>query len=186
MPPYVDTFNQIMALGTIVLIIMSTIVLLTLLFFRTPANPILVFFKRHTFIIAFLIGLGSIAMSLFYSEVIGFTACHMCLIQRVFLYPQALIFGYLLWRPRSRQTRPLVETSLIVALFGSLASSYHLYIENGGSSSLACATGGPDVVSCATIYVDQWGITIPTMALVASVSIIILLLNYIYMKRKAA
>jgi disulfide bond formation protein DsbB len=186
MPAYVTTFNQFVALSIIFLQIVGGVLLLTLVFFRSRTNPILVFFKKYTFLIAFLIALGSIAVSLFYSEVIGFPACELCLLQRVFLYPQALIYGYLLWRPVSRQTRPLVETSLIFALFSSIISSYHVYIENGGSSSLACATGGQGVVSCATIYVDQWGITIPIMALTAGVSFIIIILNYLYMSKKTA
>ena len=38
--------------------------------------------------LAFLLTLGATAMTLYYSEVLGFAPCGWCWVQRVFLWPQ--------------------------------------------------------------------------------------------------
>lgn len=152
-----------------------------LLFFRSRTNVVLSFFKKNTFYIGFTVGFGSVLLSLFYSNVIGFPACELCWIQRIFLYPQAILFGMELYK----RDQTMVDFSIALAFCGMIVSLFHLYIENGGSSSLACATGTATTISCATRYVYEFGyITIPTMALTASVFIILLLVNYKYMVRK--
>jgi disulfide bond formation protein DsbB len=184
MPAYVDTFNHIVALGTIGLQAVIVLLLLSLICFRSRTNPVLLFFKKHGLLFGFLLALGGVALSLFYSEVIGFPACELCLIQRVFIYPQTLMFGYLLWKPRTKHSRPTLDTSLIFAIFGALVGMYHVYIEHGGSSSLACVTGKA-AVSCATRYVYEFGyITIPVMSLTCSLLLILIIVNYKYMSSK--
>jgi disulfide bond formation protein DsbB len=185
MPAYVDTFNTIVALGVIVLQAVTVFLLVALLFFRTRTNPGLLFFKKHGILFVFLIALGSMLTSLFYSNVIGFAACELCWKERLFIYPQIILAGYLLWRPVSHRTGPIFNMSFTFALFGTLVSMFHVYIENGGSSSLACATGGPNVISCAIRYVYEFGyITIPVMALSAGLIMVVLLANYKYMTKK--
>jgi len=183
MPLYVDTFNWFVGAG--VVLMQASIVLIagSFLFFRSRTNPILVFFKRYTFIIGFLVGLGSIVLSLFYSSVIGFPPCELCWVQRIFLYPQAILFGMELWK----RDRTIIDHSIALAFIGSLVSIFHIYVENGGASSLACATGTATEVSCAVRYVYQFSyVTIPVMALSASVFIIFILVNYKYMTRQTA
>jgi disulfide bond formation protein DsbB len=183
MPAYLNIFNQMMTLGAIFLQVAIVILVIILIFFRSRTNPILVFLKDYTFVLGFFVALGAVSMSLFYSNVIGFPACELCYLQRIFLYPQLIVYGMQLWK--SDKSTSLVDMSMILAVCGTIVSLYHVYIENGGESSLPCAApGSASQISCATRYVYEFGyVTIPVMALTLSVFIIVLLLNYKYMKK---
>lgn len=180
MPAYIDTFNWLVGAGVVLMQIAIVLIACNLLFFRTHTNVFLVFFEKYTFIFGFLTGLGSMVVSLWYSGVIGFPPCELCWMQRIFLYPQLILFGMELWK----RDRTIINHSLALAFVGSLISIFHIYIENGGGSSLACVTGTATEVSCAIRYVYQFSyVTIPIMALTASVFIIFLLVNYRYISR---
>jgi disulfide bond formation protein DsbB len=122
-------------------------------------------------------------LSLFYSEIVGYPPCELCWIQRIFLYPQLILFGMELYK----KDRSIVDFSIVFAIFGSLVSLYHVYIENGGSSSLDCSVLTPaklNQVSCAVRYIYEFGyITMPIMALTLSLFIISILLNYKYISK---
>jgi disulfide bond formation protein DsbB len=180
MPAYVETLNQLLSLGTIFLQFAIVALLLNLIFFRSHTNQILIFFKKYTFVISFLIALTSTMLSLFYSNVVGFPPCELCWINRIFIYPQVILFGMELYK----RDKAIVDQSIALATLSALTSIFHVYVENGGAASLACATGGPATVSCATLYVYEFGyITIPVMALTTAVFTILLLVNYKYMTR---
>jgi disulfide bond formation protein DsbB len=182
MPSYLDTFNQMLSLGTIFLQAVILALLVIFIFFRTKTNPFLVFFKEYTFIIGFFIALGAVSLSLFYSNVIGFPPCELCWIQRIFLYPQLILFGMELYK----RDRSMVDFSIVFAILGSMTSLYHMYIERGGESALPCASPSAiNQVSCATRYVYEFSyVTIPVMAFTLSVFIIMILWNYKYMTRR--
>lgn len=183
MPPYVEIINKILSLGTILLQIVIGIILIALIFFRKRNNPLLIFVKKYTFFLGFLGALGAFSLSLFYSEVVGFPPCELCWIQRIFLYPQLILFSMELYK----KDRTIVDFSLVFAIIGSLVSIYHIYVENGGSKGLACATITPTnttQISCAVRYIYEFGyVTMPIMALTLSLFIIILLVNYKYISR---
>jgi disulfide bond formation protein DsbB len=179
---YLDTFNQIISLGVIFLQVVILVLLLNFIFFRSKTNRLLIFFKKYTFIMGFLIAFGAVSMSLFYSEVIGFPPCELCWIQRIFLYPQLVLFGMELYK----RERSIVDFSIVFAILGSITSLYHVYIERGGESALPCAAPGVvSQVSCATRYVYEFSyVTIPVMALTLSLFLILILWNYKYMTRE--
>jgi disulfide bond formation protein DsbB len=180
MPAYVETLNQFLALGTIGLQVVVVALLLNLIFFRSHSNQILLFFKKNTFSFGFMVALCSTLLSLFYSNVVGFPPCELCWINRIFIYPQVILFGMELYK----RDKAIIDQSLVLAIFSALTSIFHVYIENGGASSLACATGGPATVSCATLYVYEFGyVTIPLMALTTALFTILLLVNYKYMSK---
>ena len=183
MPVYLDTLNKILAIGTILLQVVVLCVLVALAFFRSRSNPFLLFLKEYTFILGFLAALGAFALSLFYSNIVGFPPCELCWIQRIFLYPQLILFGMELYK----RDRSIVDFSIVFAVFGSIVSLYHVYVENGGTKGLACAniaTTSTTEISCATRYIYEFGyITMPIMALTLSLFIIVILSNYKYMSR---
>jgi disulfide bond formation protein DsbB len=153
----------------------------TLIFFRRHDNPLLSFFKDYAFVIGFLLSLGAVLLSLFYSNVIGFPACELCWIYRIFIYPQVILFGMEIYK----RDRAIVDQCIVLTSFAVLTSLFHIYVENGGASSLSCAVGGTAQISCATRYVYEFGyITIPVMAFSVAVFLLTLLLNYKYMTRK--
>ncbi len=180
MPAYLETVNQVLSIGAIFLQIVILVIAVNLIFFRSFKNPVLLFFKEYAFILGFLVALGSMLVSLFYSNFIGFPPCELCWVQRIFLYPQVILFGMELYK----RDRTMVDFSIVMAIIGSLVSMYHVYIEHGGSSSLSCATGATNTISCATRYVYEFNyVSIPVMALTCSVFIIMILVNYKYMSR---
>lgn len=86
-----------------------------------------------------------------------------------------------------KRDRSIVDFSIVFATLGSIVSLYHIYIENGGASEFSCATLNPsniNEVSCVVRYIYEFGyITMPIMALTASLFIVSILLNYKYMSR---
>lgn len=180
MPVYVETFNYILSLGTIVLQIFCFIIIGALIFFRKKDNVFLKFLHDYTFIIAFLVTFGATAISLFYSNVIGFPPCELCWLQRIFIYPQVVLFGMELWK----KERVIVDYALVLAFIGTIISLFHIYVEHGGTTSLACATGATTEVSCAVRYVYEFSyVSIPVMAFSMGVFLMLVLWNYKYMSR---
>ncbi len=182
MPSYLDTFNQFVSVGVILLQVTCGVLILTMLFVQSHRNPVRMFFKQYTFVIGFIVSLGSVALSLFYSNVIGFPPCELCWINRIFIYPQLILFAMELYK----RDRTIVDFSIAFSLLSVVTSLYHVYIERGGASSLSCATQNvANQVSCATRYVFEFSyITIPIMALSASLLLLLVMVNYKYMSRK--
>lgn len=183
MPAYVETINKILSLGTIALQLFIVLLIINLIFIRSQNNKVLIFFKKYTFNFGFIIAFMAVVLSLFYSQIVGFPPCELCWVERIFLYPQLILFGMELYK----RERSIVDFSMVFAVLSSVTSIYHVYVENGGSSSLNCAVLNPinpSQVSCAVRYVYEFGyITMPIMALTASLFIISILLNYKYMSR---
>lgn len=181
MPAYVQTLNTILALGTILLQASLVFILCLFIFRRKEGNSILIFLKKKAFLFIFLLGLSGLVTSLFYSDVIGFPACDLCWKQRFFIYPQVLVFGFLLSKWGLKFKRMILSIGTMLAIAGSLVSIFHIYIENGGSSGLACSNGSVTDVTCSARYVFEFGyVTIPVMALTVSLAILLLLLIYKY------
>lgn len=183
MPAYLEIINKILSLGTIFLQVVILLIATNFIFNRSRNNKILIFFKNYTFYLGFLAALGAVLLSLFYSDVIGYPPCELCWIQRIFLYPQLVLFGMELYK----KERSIVDFSIAFAVLGSITSIYHIYVEAGGTKGLACATIDPastTQVSCAVRYIYEFGyITMPIMALTLSLFIISILLNYKYMSK---
>ncbi len=180
MPEYLDTFNLILSIGAICLQILTLVLILALIF--TPrTNPIRVFFKKYAFVFSFILAFSAVALSLFYSEIIGFPPCELCWVNRIFIYPLAILLGMELYK----KDKMIVDQAIVLSLLSVLTSIFHIYIERGGKSSLPCAS--PDVVnqvSCATRYVYEFSyVTIPVMAFSAVFFILMLLINYKHSSR---
>lgn len=126
------------------------------------ADFLLSFFKKYAITFAFIISLAATAGSLFYSEVAGYEPCALCWYQRIFMFPQVLLFGVALWKNR----RSVADYSLGLSLFGGIIALYHSYIQFTNNTTFFCPVGGS--VSCAKRYVFEFGyITIPVMTLTA-------------------
>ena len=154
-------------------IILGSHVLFVILFFslvfrNSWGRGVQTFLGRHAVPLALLVSLVAVSGSLFYSEIVGFEPCVLCWWQRVFIYPQVIIFATALWKRNSHAflySVPLVSLSLILSM-------YHEYVYMGGQSILPCtALGG----ACSKIYVMAFGyITIPMMSLTVSLFILLL------------
>jgi disulfide bond formation protein DsbB len=164
----------IVAIQTLVpyLVVVSHVIfafiLLSLFFRRSWGRPVANFVGKYAIPLAFVAALAALLGSLFYSEVIGYEPCVLCWWQRVFLYPQVLIFGIALWK---RDTSPFLY-AVPLTVFSALLSTYHSYVYLGGKSLLPCtALGG----ACSKVYVLEFGyVTIPLMALTIAFFIFLL------------
>lgn len=163
--------NHLLALGTIGL---QVFIVISLLAFWQREN---VFFKKFMDVCgeyilpaAFLFALGGSALTLFYSEVIGYLPCGLCWLQRVFLYPQVVILGVAIWKKHSIMTDYIIALSV----FGALVAGYQYYLQMGGASFLPCPASG--VSDCARRYIFEFGyITFPFMSLISFITMGILM-----------
>jgi disulfide bond formation protein DsbB len=126
--------------------------------------------RRSALWLAWIVALVTTLGSLYYSEIAHFTPCKLCWIQRIAMYPLALI----LLVAAVRRDRKVWMYVLPQALIGAGFAIYHTQLQafpNQGSSF--CTTFEP----CTTRFVWQFGfVSLPFMALSAFAFIITMLL----------
>ena len=121
--------------------------------------------------LAFLLTLGATALTLYYSEVLGFAPCGWCWVQRVFLWPQVLLFAIALYK----QERAVVDFSIAFSIFGGIAALYQHYLQMGGGALIPCPASGAG--DCAQRILFEFGyITFPLMAATIFAFLIVLML----------
>ena len=130
------------------------------------------FFSRHALLFGFLVSLGGVIFSLVYSEVVGFEPCTLCWYQRLFLYPQVVIFGVGLLK----KDRTALTYNLILSVIGALIAAYHYYGQMFDVNALPCSAA-EGISPCAIRFFVEFGyITIPMMSLSTFVLLIALTL----------
>ena len=126
MPP-VETLNYLLALGVLAMQIVGA-GFLALYFLQkkfTYLQDIAALLSRWGLWLAFLLALGATAMTLYYSEVLGFAPCGWCWVQRVFLWPQVVLFLLALWK----NDRTIADYSIALSILGALAALYQHYLQ---------------------------------------------------------
>jgi disulfide bond formation protein DsbB len=178
---YVEIVNKFLAVGVIILQGIILVIALSFIYSYKKDNKILSFFKKYTFHFGSVVALGSILCSLFYSEIVGFPPCELCIIQRVFLYPQLILFGFGFYK----KDKSILNYSLILAILGSITSIYHIFVESGITISALCGDPSGGGVSCSARYIYEFGyVTMPIMALTLSLFIIAIILNHKFYSKK--
>lgn len=154
-------FNTLLALGTIVMQV-AIVVGIILLFFqqRSGVRPIMNTVARFAIPISFFLALIGSALTLFYSEIIGYAPCSLCWFQRIFLYPQVIILGIAWWKHNTDIARYIIALSA----FGLAFALYQYYMQMAGGAGLPCPAG--DVATdCGRRYIFAFGyVTFPLMA----------------------
>ncbi len=125
---------------------------------------------------------GSIVISLTYSEYFGFIPCSLCWLQRIAIYPQALL-AILAFRHKDKEYFPLYGIGLSV--FGLIVALYQ-YIEQMWPKAttttgniMPCLVDGSNA-DCAQKVIDQFGfVTFPFLSAITFAFLIIL---YLYMR----
>jgi disulfide bond formation protein DsbB len=181
MAPLTQTVTNILSAATVALdglAVFLLIILVTPLKKRGWGKKIEVFCGKNAILFAFLIAAGSVAGSLFYSQVAGFAPCLLCWIQRAFLYTEAVILFIAMVARKDEFRRKYGEfvrrTTLILSIIGAPISAYHTYLQFGGNALIPCSATGP---GCEFVYFIEYGyVTIPTMALTAFALIILFML----------
>lgn len=161
------TFLTVFAQGLVILIIVSN------WFPKKQKKLVKSFLDKNVLAFAFTISLAATLGSLFYSEIAGYTPCKLCWFQRIFMYPQPVLFAIALWK----KDLAIIKYSLALCLIGGSIALYHYLVQTGIVPSGSCGVVGYSV-SCSQRFVMEWGyITIPMMSLTAFGLITTLLLN---------
>ncbi|MEF8880647.1 MAG: disulfide bond formation protein B [Candidatus Nanohaloarchaea archaeon] len=123
-----------------------------------------VYWKPISLGIAFIATTGSLYMS----NILGYTPCHLCWLQRIMMYPLVLLFG-ISWLLDT----DVVEYAIPITTIGTGLAGYHYIIQRMEQfSSAGCSVTS---VSCNTEYTYYMGIvTIPLMAFTAFLGILLI------------
>lgn len=188
MEPFAQIATDIFAWGTLlanIAIVLGVALLIATRFGNSGARlqRISQTIGNRAILWGFLVSAASVVASLFYSNVIGFAPCDLCWWQRIFLYPQAVIFGVALYRQGAGRVQDdvIFISSFILSIIGGAIALFQYYGQMFNPGLLAaCATGGE---SCSKLFFVSLGyITIPMMSLTAS---LVLILLYFFHRRRA-
>ncbi len=138
-------------------------------------NSVSVFLSQNMLLFSFIVSLTATFGSLFYSEIALYEPCRLCWFQRVFMYPQVILFGVALWK----KTTDVIKYGIPLSIIGGFIAAYHYFIQIQGLAqptvSDACSITG---VSCVSTQFLTFGyVTIPLMAFTAFAMIILLCYN---------
>jgi disulfide bond formation protein DsbB len=188
MSPLATNLTTIFSGATLVadvVIVLAAILLATKIFQKPEARLHRLSHKtaEHAFLIGFVISLASVVGSLIYSNVIGFEACDLCWWQRIFLYPQVVLFAVAFYNEKVGKVQDdmVFLYSLVLSVIGAAIAIFHYYGQMFDPGLLAaCLAQG---VSCSKLFFVSFGyITIPMMSLTAYLFLIVL---YFFRKHRA-
>ena len=177
----IETINYLLALGTLAMQVMGLGFLVV--YFLQKKFPDLAdvgsIIEKWGMWKAFALTLAGSALTLFYSEILGFAPCGLCWLQRVFLYPQIILFGMALWKLRTsdvRERKFVADLSIVLSLVGGIVALYQHYLQMGGEAVLPCPATGPSL-DCASRFLFEFGyITFPLMSATLFAFLIVLML----------
>lgn len=117
----------------------------------------------------------AVAGSLFFSEVMGYIPCELCWIQRIFMYPLAVVYGVALFKRDLRIALP----GFILSIIGVCFSIYHYLIQKLPALHEVGASCGN--APCNVQYINYFGfITIPFLA--GTAFLVIIILHFVVLK----
>lgn len=160
------------------LVLLSQIVILFLLISfifpkRNLIKKIFGFLGKKATALAFLVALMATLISLFYSEILGYTPCKLCWFQRVFIYPQVIFLGIALWR----KDEEITDYIIILSVIGAFFAFYHHLLQIGIVSTSPCSVLQDSVSSCSQRFIMEYGyITFPLMSFTAFFLILLLMI----------
>lgn len=157
----VETLNYLLGLATLAMQIVG-LGFLALYFLQerfSDLRDITGLLSRWGIWLGLLSTLGATAMTLYYSEILGFTPCGWCWVQRVFLWPQVVLFALALYK----RDRLAADYSIALSVFGAAAALYQHYLQMGGNALIPCPASGAG--DCAQRFMFEFNyITFPLMA----------------------
>lgn len=194
MPPILYFITTLFSLGTLIVDIALVLLLVWYVLWRLvggrdggdsgvhtrgPFQPIVTWVGTNAVCLGLMVSALAVAGSLFFSNIVGFTPCELCWWQRIFIYPQVVIFALAaVYDRRGKPLGPVFSISGVLSLVSFLISAFQYYGATFNASALAaCSATG---VSCAKTYFVEFGyVTIPVMSLTVSV----LLLGIVFARR---
>jgi len=154
------TLNYWLALGTL-LLQLATVALGAAFILRRRnafADRVIGWFEPKALWIVFLLSLLATFMTLVYSDYLGIEPCPLCWWQRIFLYPQVILFGMAAWK----RDIYIADYAIVLSVFGAGVALYQHALQMLPGSGLPCPATG---ASCAQRFLFEFGyITYPLMA----------------------
>ena len=159
----IETINYWLALGTVGMQIVT--IALFLVFFLQKKFPdlrdIASLVAKWGLLKAFLLVTAGSGLTLFYSEILGILPCSWCWMQRVFLYPQIILFGLALYK----RDKKVADYSIAMSTAGLVIALYQHYLQMGGNSVIPCPATADKAVDCAVRFLFEFNyITFPLMS----------------------
>jgi disulfide bond formation protein DsbB len=170
------TLNFLLSVGGLGLLVLTFILFVD--YFLWGSRLYRKFVEQFVWQLIVVTTVGSVALSLVYSEYFGFIPCSLCWLQRIALYPQALM-SLMAVRAQERVLFPLYSIGLSV--FGFIVAVYHYIYQMmpkdvSGEGIMPCLADGS--ADCASKIIDQFGfVTFPFLSAVTFAFLIALYLN---------
>ena len=111
-----NIFYYLTLLGNIFIILL----LLLLVFRKKSNNKIIIILKNNGLVFSLIVSFLAVAGSLFFSEYAHYLPCKLCWFQRIFMYPQLLLYLIAYW-VKDKSVRIY---GLFMSTFGSLFAVY--------------------------------------------------------------
>lgn len=161
-----EIINMLVSIGGVVMQVVA-IVLVFCFLSNKKDNEIYTIFAKNGILVAFLLSLGGMFISLYYSEIAGFEPCVLCWYQRIFMYSTAFILGLSIFKKDNN----VIPYALLLSFAGALFATFHNLLPFFGSG-VVCGD-----ISCTKNYFTMFGyVTIPLLSLSSFVLTIILLI----------
>jgi len=171
--------NIVLAVGGLALAVVTIVLAIDLFVYK--GRYFGQFVQRFGRIVIILTTTGSVALSLVYSEYFGFVPCSLCWLQRIALYPQALM-SIVAHKVRDTAYFPLYGIwfslfGLIVALYQYM---YQLIPADARAGLIPCLVDGS--ADCGTKVIDVFGFV--TFPLLSAITFAFLIIIYLYLRRR--
>jgi disulfide bond formation protein DsbB len=163
-PAYADTLNYYLSLATIIGAVFVVLFFIAVMYlsYKKDVEKYAKCLGDYIFPLGFFVTLGGTALTLFYQYILHYEPCDLCWYQRVFLYPQVLLFAYA-WYKKDRAVLPY---ALVLSVTGFVVALYHHALQVGFDLMKPCSTA-PFAVNCSKPSFIEFGfVTFPFMAVV--------------------
>lgn len=162
--------NKLLAV-LVILAQLFTLLLIILKFYPKYLRILTDYIAAKAVFLTLLISLTATIGSLLYSEVLGYEPCKLCWFERIFMFPQVVLF----WIGIHRKDRYIADYGIILSALGALLAGYHSLLQFGLVPALSCSS--LRLASCSQRFVWEFGyVTIPLMAFTAFSLMAVLLL----------
>jgi disulfide bond formation protein DsbB len=175
---WLDTLNFWFAVAGLVMIPVTAFLFIDYFFLKST------YYKQwvhaHVWLLIMTITIGSVVISLVYSEYFGFVPCSLCWLQRIALYPQALL-SILAFRLKDGIYFPLY--GIAVSVFGLAVAlyqyAYQLIPQDAEGGFMPCLADGS--ADCAVRVIDEFGFM--TFPLLSALTFLLLIVLYLHVRR---
>ena len=165
-----ESISFLSALGTLALQIFAVFLVIIYIYRRSTFASIAAVVQKYALVGALMLSTAALVLAVYYSSVLGIEPCPLCWWQRIFLFPQVILFALALWKKDS----DIAIYSIALSVIGSAIALYHHALQILPGTGLPCPATG---VSCAQRIIFEFGyITFPLIALTIFVTLIVLML----------